>query len=59
MRFREIEKILKQDGWFRDRVVGSHYQYKHPNKKGVVTVPYHKGDLDSQTVKSIFRQAGL
>lgn len=59
MTFREIEKILKADGWYLKNAKGSHYQYKHPIKKGKVTVPNHRGDLDKKTAKTILKQAGL
>ncbi|WP_295207542.1 type II toxin-antitoxin system HicA family toxin [Ruminococcus sp.] len=58
MKFREVEKLLLQDGWLKN-VKGSHYQYKHPSKVGKVTIPNHGGDLDLKTVKSILTQAGL
>lgn len=38
---------------------GSHAQYKHPVKKGRVTLPMHKGDIPIGTLKSIFKQAQL
>ena len=60
MRFRELEKILKADGWFEVNQEGSHHQYKHPAKRGKVTVPEHKGkDINITIVKSILKQAGL
>ena len=59
MRVREIEKIIKADGWYFVKQVGSHMQYKHPSKPGKVTIPNHTGDLDPTTTKSILRQAGL
>ena len=60
MRFREMDKILKADGWYEVKQVGSHHQYKHPTKPGKITVPEHGGkDIDMQTVKSIKRYAGL
>jgi predicted RNA binding protein YcfA (HicA-like mRNA interferase family) len=59
MKFREIETILLKDGWVFKEARGSHYQYVHRIKPGKVTVPFHKGDLDPRTVKSILRQAGL
>ena len=59
MRAIEIEKILLADGWYFVRQVCSHRQYKHPTKPGKVTVPFHRGDLDKGTVKSILAQAGL
>lgn len=56
---REIIKILKADGWHEVRCVGDHHQYKHPTKKGLVTIPHPKKDFPIKTVKSIFRQAGI
>ncbi|MDR1841685.1 MAG: type II toxin-antitoxin system HicA family toxin [Holophagales bacterium] len=59
MNFREAEKIVKKDGWRLDRIDGSHYQYVHSEKKGLVTIPRHKGELKPKTVESILKQAGL
>ena len=59
MKFREIEKILLKDGWALKSIRGSHYQYVHSLKPGKVTIPYHGGDLDPKTIKSILQQAGL
>ena len=33
-----IIKKLMENGWFIDRQKGSHRQFKHPEKSGVVTV---------------------
>lgn len=59
MTIREVEKILKKDGWYLFKQIGSHRQYKHKSKSGKVTVPFHRGDLDIGTAKSIFKQAGI
>lgn len=59
MKFREVEKLLKEDGWYQVKQKGSHHQYKHPTKMGKVTIPEHPGDIHMDTVKSILRQAGL
>lgn len=60
MRFREVDKMLRHDGWYEIAKVGSHHQYKHPTKLGKVTVPEHAGkDIRPETVRSIKRQAGL
>lgn len=59
MKFREIEKIILADGWQFKKAKGSHHHYVHPTKPGKVTIPNHPGDLDSQTIKSIMKQAGL
>lgn len=59
MSSREIIKLLKADGWFLARVKGDHYQFKHPYKKGLVTVPHPRKDLKPGTLASIKKQAGL
>lgn len=56
---REILKILKDDGWNLVNCEGSHHQFKHPTKKGRVTVKHPEKDVPLKTVKSIMRQAGL
>lgn len=59
MKFRELEKILLEDGWYQVKQKGSHHQYKHPVKRGKVTIPEHGGDINIDTVKSIKRQTGI
>lgn len=59
MRAREVEKIIKSDGWYYVKQVGSHRHYKHPTKSGKVTIPFHTGDVDKGTVKSILSLAGI
>ncbi|MBN2935642.1 type II toxin-antitoxin system HicA family toxin [Mogibacterium sp.] len=59
MRARELERMLKQDGWQLKNIKGSHRQYVHPEKPGKVTIPFHPGDLNKRTEKSILEQAGL
>ena len=52
--------MLEQDGWNLVRTHGSHHQYKHPTKSGLVTVPGKPGDeLARGTLNSILKQAGL
>jgi predicted RNA binding protein YcfA (HicA-like mRNA interferase family) len=50
--------VKKKDGWYLVHTVGSHQQYKHPTKKGRVTVPHPKKNIPIKTVRSIFKQAG-
>ena len=59
MSSKDLMKLLKKDGWYLDRVNGSHYHFKHKSKKGLVTVLHPRKDLPLKTVESIFRQAGL
>lgn len=39
--------------------VGDHHHFKHPTKKGKVTVTHPIKDTPIKTVKSIFKQAGI
>jgi len=59
MKFEEIERIIKKDGWKRKAVKGSHNQYVHSSKSGKVTIPHHGGDIAPVIIKSILRQAGI
>ena len=56
---KELIKIIKDDGWVEVRVNGSHHHYRHPTKKGLVTIPHPKKALPMGTVRSILKQAGL
>jgi predicted RNA binding protein YcfA (HicA-like mRNA interferase family) len=56
---RDLVRELKRDGWFEVNQVGSHKQFKHPTKKGRVTVPHPKRDIPKGTLKSIEKQAGV
>jgi len=38
MKFKELIKLIKEDGWFEVRVSGSHRQFKHSKKNGTVTI---------------------
>ncbi len=61
MKVSEIIKLLEKDGWYVVRQKGSHRQYKHEAKSGLVTVAVHKlsDDLAPGTLNSILKQAGL
>jgi predicted RNA binding protein YcfA (HicA-like mRNA interferase family) len=52
--------MIEADGWYLDRTRGSHRQYKHAVRRGVVTVPGKPGDdLAPGTQNSILKQSGL
>ena len=60
MKFREMINLLKDDGWYLARTRGSHRQYRHPTKPGLVTVAGHgNDDIAPRTLKSILKQARL
>jgi predicted RNA binding protein YcfA (HicA-like mRNA interferase family) len=59
MKVKVVVQRLKDDGWGLVRRKGSHRQFKHPSKKGLVTVPGKPSDdLAAGTLSSIFKQAG-
>jgi predicted RNA binding protein YcfA (HicA-like mRNA interferase family) len=55
-----IIKMLEKDGWYIARQKGSHRQFKHPSKKGAVTVNGHPSDdVWGNLLSSIEGQSGL
>ena len=60
MKVRDAIKLIEAEGWYIDRTRGSHRQYKHPSKRGLVTIAGKPGDdLAPGTQNSILKQAGL
>ncbi len=55
----DIVKKIKKDGWYLVNTVGSHMQFRHPVKKGRVTVPEGRKDVPIGIVISIEKQSGL
>jgi predicted RNA binding protein YcfA (HicA-like mRNA interferase family) len=56
---REVIRKLRDEGWVAVGQTGSHLHFKHPSKRGKVTVPHAKRDLPIGTLKSIERQSGV
>jgi predicted RNA binding protein YcfA (HicA-like mRNA interferase family) len=60
MKIRDVIRMVEQDGWELMYTTGSHRQYKHPVKKGKVTIAGHPSkDVAPKTYSSILSQAGL
>jgi predicted RNA binding protein YcfA (HicA-like mRNA interferase family) len=60
MKFRDIIRLIEDDGWRMVAQKGSHRQYKHPVKSGKVTIAGHPSvDAAPKTLKSILEQAGI
>jgi predicted RNA binding protein YcfA (HicA-like mRNA interferase family) len=61
MKARELIRIIEDDGWFLVRQRGSHKQYKHKIKRGLVTIAAHKmsDEIAPGTLNSIFKQAQI
>lgn len=52
--------MIEQGGRVLVRTRGSHRQYRHPVKLGLVTVPGKPGDdLAPATLNSVLKRAGL
>ena len=53
-------KLIEADGWLLVRTKGSHRQFKHPVKQGLVTVAGKPSDdLARGTLNSVLKQAKL
>ncbi|MDE1903205.1 MAG: type II toxin-antitoxin system HicA family toxin [Alphaproteobacteria bacterium] len=59
MNSRDVIRAIEADGWRLIRVRGSHNQYRHAAKPGLVTVPHPKKELPKGTLRGIERQAGI
>jgi predicted RNA binding protein YcfA (HicA-like mRNA interferase family) len=60
VKVREVIQLIERDSWRLVRTKGSHRQFKHAVKRGVVTVAGNQGDeLAAGTLNSVLKQAGL
>jgi len=60
MKVRQMIRLVEEDGWTLVRTRGSHHQYRHSIKRGLVTIPGKiNADLAIGTENSILKQAGL
>ncbi len=55
----EVIRMLLDDGWYLAAQKGSHRQFKHPTKKGRVTINEKPSvTLEQEILNSIWKQAG-
>lgn len=60
MKVRDVIKMIEKDGWFIVRTRGSHRQFKHKTKKGLVTIAGKPSDeMAPGTLNSVIKQAVL
>ncbi len=58
MKVRDLIRQLERDGWYHVKTRGSHRQFKHPIKKGKVTISGALNqDIPIGTLRNILRQA--
>jgi predicted RNA binding protein YcfA (HicA-like mRNA interferase family) len=55
----DVIRALERAGWRRKRVTGSHYFFTHPERPGLISVPFHRRDLKRGTLLGIIADAGL
>lgn len=56
---KELMKKLKQDGWYVDRVNGSHHVMRHPSKPEEIVVPMHRKDIPVGLLNALLKKSGL
>jgi len=60
MKIRDVIELIESDGWFQVRQRGSHRQFKHLVKPGLVTIAGKPSEeLAAGTLNSVLKQAGL
>lgn len=56
----DLIRIIEDDGWDRVGVRGTHRQYTHPRKPGVLTLRRHlTEEVGTSALWRVLRQAGL
>jgi predicted RNA binding protein YcfA (HicA-like mRNA interferase family) len=60
MKYREISRLIEEDGWELVTQRGSHRQYKHSRRPGRITIAGKRNqDVPRGTAANILRQAGI
>lgn len=60
MRCIDAMKKVKKKGWLLSRTKGSHYHFKHPDVKGLLTIPFHSSrDLSPNVLSAIYKMTGI
>lgn len=60
MKYNDLFKLLKKDGWIKLRQRGSHVIMQHPTNPKQLTVPFHSGkEVKKGLLKAILKQAEI
>ena len=60
MKYSELFRILKKDGWYEVRQKGSHVMMKHPTKPNIIPVPFHASkEVKKGTLQAILKLADI
>ena len=57
---KDTARAFEKAGFLYDRTEGSHFIYKKPGFRFLLSIPIHKGkDLPSGTLRALIRTSGL
>jgi predicted RNA binding protein YcfA (HicA-like mRNA interferase family) len=60
MKYNELFRLLKKNGWIEIRQKGSHVILEHPIKQEQLTVPYHASkEVKKGLLTAILKQADI
>jgi len=60
VKYNELFRLLKKEGWFEVRQKGSHVIMQHPESAEQLTVPYHAGkEVKKGLLKALLKQANI
>jgi mRNA interferase HicA len=60
MKYSELFRLLRREGWYEARQKGSHVILQHPTKSVQLTVPNHGSkEVKKGLLKAILKQAGI
>jgi predicted RNA binding protein YcfA (HicA-like mRNA interferase family) len=61
VKYRDLVKMLENDGWTEARQESSHHQYVHQTKPNTVCVAYHRlsDEVARGMLNKILKDAGL
>jgi len=60
VKYDELFRLLKNDGWIIVRQKGSHVILRHPEKLQQLTIPRHPGkEVKKGLLKAILKQANI
>jgi predicted RNA binding protein YcfA (HicA-like mRNA interferase family) len=61
MKVVDLINLIEKNGWYLARQKGSHRQFKHPYKSGLITISGHKlsDEVAKGTLNSVLKQADI
>ena len=60
MKYSELFRLLKQNGWYETRQTGSHVIMAHPEKDFTITVPNHgSNEVKKGLLQALLKQTEI